>query len=56
MVDTKRPGQRVREAMAQENVLVGRVWPIMPTYVRVTVGTEEEMAKFQTAFQKVMRA
>jgi histidinol-phosphate aminotransferase len=56
MVDTKRPGQRVREAMAQENVIVGRVWPIMPTYVRVTVGTEEEMAKFQTAFQKVMRA
>ena len=56
MIDTKRPGQQVREAMAQENVIVGRVWPIMPTYVRVTVGTEEEMAKFQTAFQKVMRA
>jgi len=35
-------------------VIVGRVWPIMPTYVRITVGTEEEMAKFQTAFQKVM--
>jgi histidinol-phosphate aminotransferase len=56
MVDTKRPGQQVREAMARENVMVGRVWPIMPTYVRVTVGTEDEMAKFQTAFQKVMRA
>ena len=56
MVDTKRPGQEVRDRMARENVLVGRVWPIMPTYVRVTVGTEEEMAKFQTAFQKAMRA
>jgi len=55
MVDTKRPGQEVRDAMANENVLVGRVWPIMPTYVRVTVGTQEEMAKFQTAFQKVMK-
>ncbi len=55
MVDTKRPGQEARDAMAKENVLVGRVWPIMPTYVRVTVGTQEEMAKFQTAFQKVMR-
>jgi histidinol-phosphate aminotransferase len=54
MVDTKKPGQQVREAMAKENVIVGRVWPIMPTYVRITVGTEEEMAKFQTAFQKVM--
>jgi len=56
MVDTKRPGQEVRDAMAKENVLIGRVWPIMPTYVRVTVGTQEEMNKFQSAFQKVMRS
>jgi len=56
VVDAKRPGQEVRDAMAKENVLVGRVWPIMPTYVRVTVGTQEEMNKFQSAFQKVMKA
>jgi histidinol-phosphate aminotransferase len=55
MVDVRRPGQEVRDAMAKENVFVGRVWPIMPTWVRVTVGTRDEMAKFQTAFQKVMR-
>lgn len=56
MVDTKRPGQEVRDAMAKENVLIGRVWPIMPTYVRITVGTQPEMDRFQSAFQKVMRA
>ncbi|HKV77253.1 MAG TPA: pyridoxal phosphate-dependent aminotransferase [Candidatus Sulfotelmatobacter sp.] len=56
MLDTKRPGQEVRDAMAKENVLIGRIWPIMPTYVRITVGTQEEMTKFQTAFQKVMKA
>lgn len=56
MVDVKRPGQQVRDAMAKENVLVGRIWPIMPTYVRVTVGTQEEMRRFQTAFLKVMTA
>ena len=56
MVDTKRPGQEVRDAMAKENVLIGRVWPIMPTHVRVTVGTQEEMERFQAAFLKVMRA
>jgi histidinol-phosphate aminotransferase len=56
MIDTKRPGQEVRDAIAKENVMIGRVWPIMPTYVRITVGTQEEMAKFQTAFQKVVRA
>jgi len=55
MVDVKRPGQEVRDAMAKENVMVGRIWPIMPTWVRVTVGTQEEMAKFQSAFQKVMK-
>ena len=55
MVDVKRPGQEVRDAMAKENVMIGRVWPIMPTWVRITVGTQEEMSKFQSAFQKVMK-
>jgi histidinol-phosphate aminotransferase len=56
MLDTKRPGEEVRDAMAKENVLIGRIWPIMPTYVRITVGTQDEMSKFQSAFQKVMQA
>jgi histidinol-phosphate aminotransferase len=56
MLDTKRPGQQVRDAMAKENVLIGRVWPVMPTWVRITVGTQDEMERFQAAFQKVMRA
>ena len=56
MVDVKRPGQEIRDAMAKENVFVGRIWPIMPTWVRITVGTPEEMSKFQSAFQKVMKA
>jgi histidinol-phosphate aminotransferase len=56
MLDTRRPGKEVREAMAKENVLVGRIWPIMPNHVRVTVGTQEEMARFQSTFQKVMKA
>jgi histidinol-phosphate aminotransferase len=56
LLDTKRDGKAVREAMAKENVLVGRIWPIMPTCVRITVGTQEEMERFQTAFQKVMKS
>jgi len=56
MLDVKRPGKEVREAMAKENVLVGRVWPVMPNCVRITVGTQDEMEKFQAAFQKVMKA
>jgi histidinol-phosphate aminotransferase len=54
MVDVKRPGREVIEAMRREKIYIGRVWPSWPTYVRVTVGTPEEMARFKTAFLKVM--
>jgi histidinol-phosphate aminotransferase len=54
MVDVKRPGRDFTSAMIKENVAIGRSWPAMPTYVRVTVGTREEMNKFQTAFVKCM--
>ena len=54
MLDTGRPGNDVIEAMAQRNVYIGRVWPVWPTYVRITVGTRSEMQKFQVAFREVM--
>ncbi|HEV2486615.1 MAG TPA: pyridoxal phosphate-dependent aminotransferase [Terracidiphilus sp.] len=56
MVDTGQPGNNVVLAMRKENVYVGRVWPVWPNYVRVTVGTADEMKKFQAAFSKVMSA
>jgi histidinol-phosphate aminotransferase len=55
LLDTKRPGKEVIDAMAQQKVFIGRIWPVMPTWVRITVGTHDEMQQFQTAFQKVMR-
>jgi histidinol-phosphate aminotransferase len=54
MVDTKRPGHEVMAAMAKRGVYIGRVWPVMPTYVRITVGTHTEMQKFQVAYKEVM--
>ena len=54
MLDTKRPAKEMIAAMAQQNVIIGRVWPAMPTYSRITVGTREEMEKFQAALQNVM--
>ncbi len=55
MVDVKRPGREVIAAMAKnDHVYIGRVWPVMPTYVRVSVGTKEEMARFKKSFEKVM--
>jgi histidinol-phosphate aminotransferase len=54
MIDVKRPGNEIITAMRKENVYIGRVWPSWPTYVRVTVGLQDEMAKFKSAFRKVM--
>ncbi len=54
MVDVKRPGNEIVTAMRTEKVYVGRVWQSWPNHVRVTVGTAEEMKKFQAAFLKVM--
>lgn len=54
MVDVKRPGGEIIEALRSEKVYVGRVWPSWPTHVRVSIGTQEEMNKFKTAFLKVM--
>lgn len=54
MVDVKQPGEIIIQALRQEKVYVGRVWPSQPTHVRVSIGTAEEMAKFEKAFLKVM--
>ena len=54
MVDAKRPTKEVIAAMAVQNVFIGRAWPIWPTHVRITVGTQDEMAHFRSAFEKVM--
>jgi hypothetical protein len=54
MVDTKRPAKAAIDALAKQNVFIGRIWPVWPTYARITVGTAPEMEQFQAAWQKVM--
>ncbi len=54
MLDTKRPAKETIDAMAKQNVFIGRIWPAWPTYSRITVGTREEMEAFRAAFHKVM--
>jgi len=56
MIDTRRDGKSVFDAMITKKVYIGRVWPVWPTYVRVTVGSRDDMAKFKTAFKEVMDA
>jgi len=55
MLDTKRPAKEVIDAMAARKVFIGRIWPVWPTYARITVGTQQEMETFQEAFDAVMK-
>jgi histidinol-phosphate aminotransferase len=54
MVDVKRPGKEIIAALAKKEIYIGRSWEAWPTYVRITVGTRDEMQVFQTAFKEVM--
>ena len=56
LIDGKRPGREVAAAMLRHKVAIGRAWPSLPTHVRVTVGTRDEMAKFKAAFERVTGA
>jgi histidinol-phosphate aminotransferase len=54
MVDVKRSGREFQQNMLNEKIAIGRTWKALPSFVRVTVGTADEMAKFQAAFVKCM--
>ena len=54
MIDTGRAGHGVIAAMQSQKVYIGRIWPIWPNAVRITVGSADDMAKFKTAFKSVM--
>ncbi len=56
MIDTGRPGSSVIAGMRKEKVYIGRLWPVWPNAVRISVGTPEDMAKFRVAFKTVMDA
>ncbi len=52
MINVKRNGRAFHRAMAQQNVYIGRVWPVWPNWVRVSVGSRDDMAQFKEAFTK----
>lgn len=55
MLKAGKPAPDVIAAMAHQKVFIGRPWPSMPEWVRITVGTQSEMEQFQVAFQNVMK-
>jgi len=56
MINIKRPVGPVVQEFEKRKVLVGREFPAMPNFLRVTIGTEDEMKKFFVAFREILRA
>ncbi len=52
MINVKRSGKDFFTDMAQQKVYIGRAWPVWPNWIRVSVGTPDEMSKFKAAFEK----
>ncbi|MFJ4142237.1 pyridoxal phosphate-dependent aminotransferase [Pseudomonas sp. NPDC089734] len=55
MIDTGRPAEKVIEGLARRNILIGRKWDVWPTWVRVSIGTQDEMKAFRQAFLEVVQ-
>ena len=55
MIDVRREVKPMIGLMRAEGVHVGRVFPAMPEYMRVTIGTPEEMERFVTVFKGLYR-
>jgi histidinol-phosphate aminotransferase len=55
MIDVGRDTREFGRDMAQRGVAVGRPFPPLDHMLRVTVGTDEEMAKFRDAFWGVYK-
>ncbi|MEX2152935.1 MAG: aminotransferase class I/II-fold pyridoxal phosphate-dependent enzyme [Gemmatimonadaceae bacterium] len=56
MVHLRRPVQPVIAEFRKKGVLVGRPFPPLTDYLRVSVGTAEEMGRFMTAVKQIMTA
>jgi histidinol-phosphate/aromatic aminotransferase/cobyric acid decarboxylase-like protein len=54
MFDLKRPVVPVIEALKERKVQVGRLFPALPTHMRLTIGKKTEMEAFLAAFRTVM--
>ncbi len=54
MIDIRREARPVIDAMRNHGVEVGRLFPALPNFLRVTIGTNVEMKQFLSAFKEVM--
>ena len=53
-METHRKGEEVAKAFLDRKIMIGRVWPRMAHACAVTVGTQEEMDKFNAAVAEIL--
>ena len=54
MIDLRREVRPILSALRTRGVEVGRLFPALPNFMRVTIGTAPEMKQFMSAFKEVM--
>lgn len=54
MIETGRDAKAVQAAMLEKGVAIGRQFPPLNTMIRVSIGTDAEMAKFRRVFSEVV--
>ena len=53
MIDLRREVRPIIDSLRTRGVEVGRLFPALPNFMRVTIGTESQMKSFLTAFKAV---
>ena len=56
MIDCGRPAREFIAGLPKLGVVPGRPFPPLDNMLRVTIGTDAEMAKFRDAFSKLYKA
>ncbi|MDA0329677.1 MAG: aminotransferase class I/II-fold pyridoxal phosphate-dependent enzyme [Gemmatimonadetes bacterium] len=55
MLDCRTPVAPIRQAFRERGVAVGRDFPPLLNHLRVSIGTEDEMSRFMTAFEDITK-
>jgi histidinol-phosphate aminotransferase len=54
MIDLRREVRPIITALGDRRIQVGRVFPALPTFMRVTIGTNSQMKVLLKAFRELM--
>jgi histidinol-phosphate/aromatic aminotransferase/cobyric acid decarboxylase-like protein len=54
MIETGHQSSEMQSRMLSQGVAIGRSFPALPTMIRVSIGTDAEMAKFRHVLFELM--